>query len=730
MWGAVTAAALAGLALPSLAQGVSQGAAARPDSSTERLVVRFKPDSQPNMSALRADSQAASREAQRQESLRASLSGRAGHTLSAVRQMADGAMVYRTDTAMTLGEARAAAARLAQDSRVLDAAPDVRVASHAAALPNDPQAALQWVLPGASSASLGASGFLDAWPLSTGQGVVVAVVDTGWLTHPDLTGTVYPGYDFVSDPSMGSDGDGRDSDPADPGNACSSTGSSSSWHGLMVSGLIGATAGNGQGIAGLAPSVALLPVRAMGRCGGWLSDVADAVSWAAGKGSPANAHPAQVINLSLGSSAGTACFAYLQDAITRAVNAGVVVVASAGNDSSTTLSSPANCTGVIAVGAHTRSGDLAAYSNHSASLSLTAPGGGNCASQGASLCDNTPALTLGNAGTDGPGSPLDYRYFAGTSAAAPHVSAAAALMLALNPKLTPAQVKSTLQAQARAHPSSSWCAQNSGQCGAGMLNAAAAVQAVALPLITLQGPNSAVAGSTAVSLTASASGLGPFTYRWTQLSGTGVTLSGANLAQLSFTAPATRSTLSFKLDVTSANGLSNSALATVQVNNAPQLADQSLSQTGQAAFTLNLPAQDVDGDSLSYLLVSGPSGAGINGQQLFWPAPQIGTAVFQLRAEDPDGLSSGTASITLTIAAAGSNAGTDSSSGSLGTVSSGTSGSSTTTPTSTTTSVSSSSSGGGGGGALNPLALLGLMVAVGAIKLTRARPSAEAASRS
>lgn len=649
-----------------------------------RMVVRFQSDSVPDLTGARATAQSVRQVQQAAESLRQALSSRAGRTLSAVRQMSDGAVIYDTGAALTLTEARAMAARLSLDTRVLDADPDLQVASHEAVDYNDPYFSQQWALQRAGTGGLGGGAFAAAHTYATGAGVVVAVLDTGYAAHNDLTSRILPGYDLVTGTSSIGTGDGndRDSDPTDPGDACSAS-STSSWHGLKVSGVIAARSANALGVVGAAPGVSVLPVRVMGKCGGNLSDVADGIRWAVGALSPVNPNPARVINLSLGAT-GYSCPSYLQSAINVARAAGAVVVASAGNDAQSTLATPANCAGVISVGAHTQSGDLASYSNRSGAMSLTGPAGGSCSRQTGSACSSTSILSL----TSG----QLITYFSGTSAAAPHVSSAAALMLAANPALTPDQVQSGLMVKARAHPSTSWCSVNSGQCGNGMLDAEASVLGVLTePQISLSGAPSGTLGSgRQVALAATVAGLAPYTYQWTQTAGTPVTLTGADASTLSFVTPSQRSDLSFTLQVTDAVNRVSSAVVPVRVNNAPVLTGEAFTQTGQAAWVLSLNGVEPDGDALTYVLVSGPDSAYISGGTLYWPAPQGGTTAFQVQAFDPQGLGSAVATFTLAVEGVTTPSGSDASTTSGGT-------SSTESANSSSTTSSSSSSGGGGG---------------------------------
>lgn len=666
-------AALAGFMLALAGPAVAASA-----DSTTRLVVKY-----------RTDAQAASIDGAR--SRVKALAATAGVEMSALRQTATGATVYTLPQPLTLARARQVAARIAADSSVVYALPDVRV--KAAALPADPYASMQWSLQDWSS-YVGAANLFSAWPSSTSQ-IVVAVVDTGLLPHPDLTAHQIGGYDFISDSTIAGDGNGRDGDPTDVGDYCVDDGTDSSWHGTSVAGLISAVAGNGYGVAGgAANNTRILHARALGRCGGYLSDVADAVVWAAGgsvSGVPANTTPARVINLSLGADAGTSCYTYLQDAVDAAASRQAVVVVAAGNDGASSVGAPANCTGVIAVGAHTVAGDLASYSNHSADVTLTAPGGGNCMTLAS--CDSRPTYTIGNTGTRAAVTMTQLTGFAGTSAAAPHVAAAAALLLAVDSSLTPAQVRSLLVSTARSHPSGTYCASHPGQCGAGMLDAAAAVAALQGPVVTITGA-SVVTGSATVTLKASATGAGSgASYAWTQLSGPSVVLNGATTSTLSFTAPATKGTpMVFQVVVTSSDGKTGSSNWTVSVNN-PAVADLPSSWTATAgtAFSTELKGSDADGDTVYFTLVSGPTGMSVADNVLSWADPVQGTYTVVLAVSDQadaDASAATQVSVTLNVTASGSQS-------------------------------STGGSGGGGGGALHWSALLVLALALAARRVAR-----------
>lgn len=227
-----------------------------------------------------------------------------------------------------------------------------------------------------------------------------------------------------------------------------------------MAGTVAARTNNGAGVAGVAYNARILPVRALGKCGGYTSDIADAITWASGgtvSGVPANANKARVLNLSLGG--GGACSATMQNAINGARSRGAVVVAAAGNSGiDVSNASPANCAGVITVAATGRTGGRARYSNFGAQVAVAAPGG-----DGAS-----GVLSTLNSGRSGPLADT-YAVYQGTSMAAPHVAGVAALMLAANTKLTPDEIATRLKSTARAFPAS--CAG----CGAGIVDAAAAL---------------------------------------------------------------------------------------------------------------------------------------------------------------------------------------------------------------------------------------------------------------
>lgn len=420
------------------------------------------------------------------------LSQKAGVALTLKHPLGDGSFVVEMPQPKTVREAQALAQVLAGQPGVESVGVDVWVRRQAF-IPNDLHFPEQWALQPASQGVIGSARFSDAWDVGgaafTGSpSVIVALIDTGRVRHADLEANEIDGHDFVSAGTIAGvevagDGDGRDPDPSDPGDYCEPDNADSSWHGLKMASILAAVTHNLQGIAGAAPGVRVQHIRALGRCGGWLSDVADALRWAVGApvaGVPVNPSAAQVkvINMSLGSPPGLDCnssaYGYIRDAVRTAQSAGAVVVAAAGNEGQSSVGLPAGCDGVIAVGAHTSRGALAGYSNRSSKVLLTAPGGG-CPIDGLAPCDTVPIVSLGNTGTRQPQADLWRDVTGGTSAATPFVSAAAALMMSLDGGLTPVQVRTILAETARPHPAGSYCANNPGMCGTGMLDAEAAV---------------------------------------------------------------------------------------------------------------------------------------------------------------------------------------------------------------------------------------------------------------
>ena len=389
----------------------------------------------------------------------ATMSKVAGHRVTFARISSSGASIYRLDSKLG-SDAPLILAALRHVSGVVSVEPDLWMTADV--LPNDPLASDLWGLLGSSDGSPYGVDALGAWPTTQGSGVTVAVIDTGLVSHPDLAGQSVPGYDMVSSTDVSNDGDGRDPDASDPGDWCYST--NSSWHGTHVAGTIAALANNSIGVFGGAPGVKIQPVRVLGTCGGYMSDVADGIRWAGGgtvPGVPANPTPARVLNLSLGASSPT-CPDEVSSAIADARSHGAVVVVAAGNSSVDAAGfTPANCPAALTVAATDSSGLRASFSNFGAAVDMAAPG--------------VAVYSTVDSGTTVPVGPA-YASYSGTSVATPHVTLSAALVAAYQPELSPDAIELVLRNSVipfGSDASSGSCAVVG--CGAGIVNAARAV---------------------------------------------------------------------------------------------------------------------------------------------------------------------------------------------------------------------------------------------------------------
>ncbi len=283
--------------------------------------------------------------------------------------------------------------------------------------------------------------------------VIVAVIDTGIARsngtssgsdHPDLEGIFVDEYDFITDTYNSLDGDGIDSDATDPGD--DPNGQFSSFHGTHVIGTIGALTHNVTGIAGVAggenSGVKIMPLRALGASGGFVYDIAQAVLYAAGLPNDSPGTPSQIadiINMSLGAPVDTQT---LRNAVSAAYSAGTLIVASAGNEGTSTPFYPAAYENVISVSAVGPGGELAPYSSFGGTVDISAPGG----DLGTDLTfDGYPDGVLSTLfDHNGPNYTSTYAFYQGTSMAAPHVSGVAALLLAADGTLTLAELKQKL----------------------------------------------------------------------------------------------------------------------------------------------------------------------------------------------------------------------------------------------------------------------------------------------
>ncbi|MDO9005560.1 MAG: S8 family serine peptidase [Aquabacterium sp.] len=553
-----------------------------------RVIVKFKAGS----ALMRAQAQSAT---PRRVEHALSLGQRIGRTLH------DGpGLSNRTQVVLANGLSSAQlAARLAKEPDVEYAVVDQK--RFRLAPPNDPlygdnlsgytPTAGQWYLRAPAGTIQSSIDVESAWGITQGStSVVVAVLDTGIrYDHPDLSANLLPGYDMVTNVGMANDGNGRDADASDPGDwitYAETSGSgqfagcgrdannnlaaeNSTWHGTQTTGVIGALTDNGTGMASVGRQVRILPVRVLGKCGGYDSDIMAGMLWAAGisvSGVPANPNPAKVINLSLGGSG--ACSQAYRDTLTQLTALGVTVVASAGN-SGLSVTVPANCPGVIGVAGLRHAGTKVGYSDLGPEITLSAPAG-NCVNVLSGQPCLYPILTTSNAGTTTPiaASAIytnSYYTSLGTSFSAPLVAGTIGLMLSVDPTLTPTAIRAILMGSARAFPTTggdngdggsttvprcvapssaeqAQCYCTTATCGAGMLDAGAALAATSAGLqaqidysTTGAVPSQALTISGASSWVASGRSIA--SYQWTLVDGGGIVtpLTSTNGSSISVT---------------------------------------------------------------------------------------------------------------------------------------------------------------------------------------------------
>lgn len=594
------------------------------------------------------------------------MSVNAGVTLTHHRAMSGDAQVLKLPAGLPLAEVEEIARRLRADPQVEYAEPD-RI-MRPMLIPNDPlySNSGQWNLysnineGGGYPGIPGGARLTGAWEITTGvpasgsPSIVVAVIDTGLVPHADIdsnildtSGRIVPGYDFVSNIFQANDNGGRDNDPTDPGDWVTSADKTnepviceedvvrnSTWHGTHVAGIIGAQGNNNLGIAGINWGAKILPVRVLGKCGGYSSDIEDGMRWAAGlsvPSVPANSNPAKVINLSLGSRG--ACSTSEQSAIDAVVAAGVTVVVAAGNrnvDIGTTPESPASCRNVITVAAVNRSGSRAPYSNFGSAIEIAAPGGDQ------STVSSDGILSTVNTGFTSPDvSPSGdtYGHKEGTSMAAPHVTGVVSLMLTLRPNMTPARVLAFLQSSARPFPSGSTCITVPATCGAGIVNASDVIQAIdgTRPPTANAGSDQNANPRATVSLNGTASTANApaliSRYAWVQTVGPAATLTGANTATPSFVVPdgAFGTVVTFQLTVTDDVGLSATDTVNVTLNEVPPTLNpigNRIAYTG-ATFSFTVSGSDGNGTATTLSATGVPAGATFTPATgvFSWPSP-------------------------------------------------------------------------------------------------------------
>ena len=313
--------------------------------------------------------------------------------------------------------------------------------------PNDPRYSEQWHY---FSPRAGIN-LENTWDITTGkENVVVAVIDTGVSPHTDIINKLLVGYDFVN----------RDSNATDDYD-----------HGTHVAGIVAASTDNAGGIAGVDWHAKILPVKVIGSNGrGYFSDIAKGIRWSAGmplSGTPPNAYPAQVINMSLTAAVACSSSTTMQSAINEATARGVTVVVAAGNAGQDAAGyTPASCDGVISVAASDANANRASFSNFGSLVDVIAPGVG--------------VLSLKDSG--------GYKTLSGTSMAAPHVAGTISLMIAQNNMLTPAALEAVLKNSAETFTTNSNChtanaSYNNRSCGSGRVNSAQAI--ISLPTVAI-----------------------------------------------------------------------------------------------------------------------------------------------------------------------------------------------------------------------------------------------------
>ena len=616
----LTLALMFALAVPLTLRAPHAQAAASPvaaDGATARVIVKFKPGS-PVLQARRQALAVGERHVERAQAL----GQRVGMALTSGASVSERAQVVFARGI----DSASLAKRLAAEADVEYAVVDQR--RHVLVAPNDPlyppQTPLagnatsggpdvgQWYLRAPSGAVKSSIDVEPAWLVTTGSpNIVVAVLDTGVrFDHVDLQpvgtgGKLLPGYDMISDLTTANDGDGRDADPSDPGDAVGAGAcgagdpaqdETSSWHGTQTAGLIGALTNNGIGMASVGRDVRILPVRVLGKCGGFDSDIVAGIRWAAGlhvDGVPDNPTPARVINMSLGSDGACDANTGYPDAINEVVAAGVVVVASAGNSAGHDVAVPANCPGVIAVAGLRHVGTKVGFSDIGPAVALSAPAG-NCINTAAGQPCLYPILTTSNSGTTAPiaGGSIytdSFNRSVGTSFSAPLVAGTAALMLSTQPLLSPASVRALLRSTARPFPTTGGTAGITPQChapnttdqdecycttttcGAGMLDAGAAVLAAAgVQAVIGVTPAVPVAGS-AITLSASgslvAAGHAIVSYQWALTDNGGIVTAfgGATNASTATLTPTAAGIVTVSLTVTDDAAHTSSVSRTIAV---------------------------------------------------------------------------------------------------------------------------------------------------------------------
>jgi serine protease len=576
------------------------------------------------------------------------LAARHGFTLQQARHIVSGIHVMQVSLPADGETGAQMLVRLNADPEVEYAEVDER--RHALSTPDDPLFSEQWYLQDTQPAAVDA---VDAWSMSAGvPGLVIADLDTGVrFDHPDLRSAganrLLPGYNLISEAAVANNSYGRGPDASDPGDWISAsdlknpafancTIANSSWHGTRVAGILGAITDNQTGIAGMTWDGWVEPVRVLGKCGGYDSDIIAGMAWAAGmpvEGVPDNPYPARIVNMSLGS-VGT-CPAAYQQMVSELVNAGVLVVVSAGNEGGP-VDAPANCGDATGVAGLREVGTKVGYSSLGPQIALSAPAG-NCVNTAAGQPCLFSIVTTTNSGTTVPETSTytdEYNYNVGTSFSAPIVAGIAGLMLSVNGNLTPGQLLARLQAGTQPFPVSSTpgvpvchvpsssadlqtseCSCTTSTCGVGMANANGAVLQALRPIAAIAPPSAVRAGSTVVldgSGSAAACNASIVSFAWTvvQPAVNPPAIINANAARASVVVPTGSNTYTLMLTVTDEQGRSDSEPVTLSSTTVTTPAPAQAGDTACLAavsYTVSTPTSG--GDSA----ISGSGGGGGGG---------------------------------------------------------------------------------------------------------------------
>ncbi|MEI2431025.1 S8 family serine peptidase [Lysobacter yananisis] len=532
-------------------------------ASTDRFIVKYRSDSVERRDAgelQRSLSAAANAAARTLGANGAGAKAAPAIGLRRAQALALGAELVTANRKLAPAEAEALMRRIAENPNVEYVEVDREMVLYMT--PNDPEFPRQYGY-GTGPGGIRAG---QAWDRSTGAGVVVGVIDSGVNRHADLAANLVAGWDFAQ----------NDNDPSDPTDAAS-------FHGTHVAGTVAAVTNNSLGVAGTAPGAKILPVRVFNGPSGSTSAIVNGITWAVGgsvPGVPANANPADVINLSLGSRFPATCDNATRDALNFAISRGTIVVVAAGNSNgdanSYTLN---NCAPVISVGSVTNTGARSSFSNHGTRVDVAAPGSDIVStSNGFNGANNL------------------YQSLSGTSMASPHVAGVAALVQsAASTPLTQAQMSTLLKNTARAFP-----VTPDRPIGAGIVDANAAVLAAGGGTPGNQAPVANFASSAnglTVSFTDSSSDSDGSIASRSWDFGDGTTSTAANPSKTY----AAAGTYTVKLTVVDNAGASNTKTATVTVGSSGGV------QTYTNGTDANIPDNNATGITSS-ISVTGRSG--------------------------------------------------------------------------------------------------------------------------